>query len=347
MKKILLSVMTIGIVAVVGVFATQALFSDTETEGPYTFGTGTIDIAVDGQNPWGEIIGQHELLDMKPSYTGYFEFEIQNVGSNPANIWKTLFEFETKEVESSEPELAVDPLLNIHNIDDWINYDMRVELYKPGVQEPVWWETIYMDKDNVKIGELENVKMYLGMIPADWSMKVIQSYHMVDGAGNMYQGDGMSFGINIYAEQLTNTVRLENKFESNSSLSHTLWDDTYADLTYKVMDDKFRYDLYVYGMTLDGAYTLVAWEDNEDATPYSWTWGQFSGTTVLADVTVSGGTAYVTGEVDLEEDLTNSKVWLVPGDLGDAGDTGIGLPWTDAVHTLFETGLIDFYDSSI
>src|SRR4030065_1558030 len=89
MKKILLAIITIALVATAGVYATRALFSDQEVGGGNTFSTGTIDIAVDGSNPWS-IREPLELNDMKPSYTGYMNFTINNVGSNPANIWKTL-----------------------------------------------------------------------------------------------------------------------------------------------------------------------------------------------------------------------------------------------------------------
>ena len=67
---------------------------------------------------------------------------------------------------------------------------------------------------------------------------------------------------------------------------------------------------------------------------------------MLADVEVVAGVAHVVDEVDLGENLTNSKVWLTLGDLGDAGDSGVVLPWSPTT-TLFETGLIDYYDSSL
>lgn len=46
MKRILLSVMTIGLVSTVVFGATRAFFTDTEQKTGNTFSTGTIDIAV-------------------------------------------------------------------------------------------------------------------------------------------------------------------------------------------------------------------------------------------------------------------------------------------------------------
>ena len=90
-----------------------------------------------------------------------------------------------------------------------------------------------MDEDGKKIGDLEGVQMYLGMIPVDWTMKVSQSYHMVSETDNDYQGDGMTFDITLYAEQLTNSVRLVNKYLSNTDVSHHVWNGAYADFSYK------------------------------------------------------------------------------------------------------------------
>jgi len=359
MRKILTSLLVISAVVVSVAVATTAQLSDTEKSTGNAFTVGTIDIAVDNENPW-DSTRQYVMEDMKPSYTNYINFEIKNVGNNPANVWKTLSNYAYTDVLDSEPECEAENAAwdnanetciagqAASDIDRVINYDMRVELYPEGSDTYVWHETIYMDEDNITLSELKDTKMYLGMIPVNWTMKVYQSYHMIDVTDvneNLYQGDGMTFDMTLYAEQLTNTVRLENKYESNTDLSHTLWDSTYADLTYKVMDDVFRFTLDVQGMA-DGHYTLVAWEDNEDGTLYSWTWGQFGGTEVLADVEVVAGVAHVVDEVDLGENLTNSKVWLTLGDLGDAGDSGVVLPWSPTT-TLFETGLIDYYDSSL
>ncbi len=73
MNKILKSLFTIAIVVVVAVGATQALFSDTEESIGNTYTTGTIDIAVDGENPWVSN-NQYSLDDMKPSYTDYIKY---------------------------------------------------------------------------------------------------------------------------------------------------------------------------------------------------------------------------------------------------------------------------------
>src|SRR3972149_4109128 len=49
MKKLLLSALSLGVVAVVAVFATQAYFSDEETSVGNTFTAGKLDLTVDSE----------------------------------------------------------------------------------------------------------------------------------------------------------------------------------------------------------------------------------------------------------------------------------------------------------
>lgn len=360
MKKILLSLVTIAAVGALAVGASRAFFTDTEKSVGNTFTTGTIDIAVDGNNPWSR---NYSMGDMKPSQVGYINFVVKNVGTNPVNLYKTLGNFATTEITQSESKcfaiagtwegsICTGGTLP-NDMQKTIRYDMRVELYKEDPtavtanNEMYWWETIYQDSDNIRLDALPQ-QMFLGMIPVGHYMKVIQSYHMASETGNAYQGNNLSFDITLDATQLEGTLVLEDKYEANNNVSHHVWNaggvsnGKDATLTYIVKDDEFKYTLTVQGMA-DGAYTLVSWED-----PFLlWTWGTWTGTTVLANVTVSGGIANLSDSVDLNQDLINAKVWLVPGNLGLPGATGVPLsPW-NPTNTLFDTGLLDYYDSLI
>ncbi|MCD4761522.1 M73 family metallopeptidase [bacterium] len=87
MKKIIFSLAMIAAVGAIVVGATTAFFSDTETSVGNTFTAGTIDISVDGENPW--TTNWENYLD-KPCQTNYMNFVIKNEGENPAKIWKRL-----------------------------------------------------------------------------------------------------------------------------------------------------------------------------------------------------------------------------------------------------------------
>lgn len=368
MRKILISLLVVALVAG-GVWAgTRAYFTDTETSKDNTFSTGTIDIAVDGSNPWTRATPYH-LTDMKPSQTDYINFVIHNVGSNPVNVNKILNNFSYAEVATSEPKcqeingtwtpggstnggICTNGVRKL-DIDSTIKYDMRIELYKaePVVgSKPYLWETIYTDSDNVRLSYLKDKAMYLGMIPVGHYMKVKQSYHMDSVTGNAYQGEQLKFDIVLDAQQLTNTLVLEDKYEVNTDVSHHVWspgglpNGKDATLTYKVKDSTFNYDLSVEGMQASSQYTLIAWEADLSNLVDAWPFGNFTKTTVLANVLTDGSGIYnVTGKtLALNKDLINAKVWLVPGNLGLPGATNVTLPW-DSTNTLFETGMVDYY----
>lgn len=354
MKRLILSVLAVVMVSSLTFLVTQAYFTDTEESVNNTFTTGTIDIAVDDTNPWTRST-PYTLDDMKPGYVDYITFEIENVGSNPANVWKNIEVTERDNEPVSEPECAAEVgtwtpgatnqylgtcsgNTAVTDLENVIDYDLKVKVYDTPTH--MAWEQILYDED-VELGAVYTDPtgrgVFLGMLPSGWTMSVEQSYRMQATAGNEYQGDEITFDINLFAEQLINTVVLEDKDTTDWQVLSG--NGKNATLTYGAKEATFDYTLNVAGMT-DGAYTLVAWEDST----YTWTWGSFAGTTVLANVTVSGGAASVTGSVDLGTDLTNSKVWLVPGTLGTPGQTGVSLPWNPG-QTLFETGLMDYYDS--
>ena len=79
MKKILLSVLTIGMVSAVAFGATTAYFSDTETSTGNTFSAGTLDLDVDGNN--GSNTVKFTVANMKPGSQQTGKYTLNNVGS--------------------------------------------------------------------------------------------------------------------------------------------------------------------------------------------------------------------------------------------------------------------------
>jgi len=361
-KKILMSMLTVGVVLAAVGGATVAIFSDTETSSGNTFSAGTIDISV-GDEPWTT---GYILSDMKPCYTDYIDFTIHNDGTNPANIWKILKSFETGQGVMSEPECEAEGGTwvdygdhckeeePVHNVDDRIYYDLRVELYDKDPDThaagPVWWQTIYMDEDAVTVGSLENDKMYLGMVPAGWWLKVYQSYHMPDWVGNKFQGDTLAFEMELYAEQLTNTITLENKDEVDGDLAHLVHDDIYGTLTHNVKGPTFNYEFEATGLAADTGYSLIYYAD-----PWA---GNHPGALIDTFTTNSSGDIALTpGSIDLGMDLPDStdanypggaKIWLVLSSDYNSGNASTGpmTGWHPGSY-LFETGLIEYDDTDL
>ena len=194
MQKILISLGIIAIAAAVGVGVTVSYFGDVETSTGNTFSAGTIDIAVNDQNPW-EGTGYFTIGDMKPCDTHYKEFVVQNVGENKADVWKRFTVVETRGGLHPESELREDPEDIINNIDTAIIYDLVVD-----------GEVIIVEADGIMIIDINDYWIYLGEIEPGQSMEVIQSYHMQDGTTNWAQGDEMDFTIELFAQQVRNSA---------------------------------------------------------------------------------------------------------------------------------------------
>ena len=341
-----------GAVAAAVVVGTTAFFSDTEKSTGNTFTAGTIDISVDGQNPWTRT-GTLNVVDMKPSQHEYTEYVIKNVGSNPANVFKKVSNFSQDDGTISEPECSlgrgtwtsgqcdVDGYVAVNNISSVVRYDMSVWVYNvdPTLPEnsqvkPIWWQVIYTDEMGKTLENLNNVDVLLGMIPEGWYMKVQQSYHMDSNAGNEYQGDTMTFDITLTAEQLKNTVVLENKIFPDGEEPTIVYDGINATVTYGVKDAEFNYTLTVNGMSA-GPYTLIAWPENGAA----FAWGDGVNAVALANIS---GNGTVSGSLNLNRDLINAKLWLITGTY--TPGTAVGtFGWNP--NGLFETALMDYYDS--
>ena len=353
MKKILLSLSTITAVAILAVVGTTAYFTDTETSTGNTFTAGTIDIAVDGQNPWTRTETLN-VVDMKPSQHEYTEYVIQNVGTNPANVWKKIGVTSETDNIISEPECVygngtwdngtcTGTYSPINAISTVIRYDMSVWVYDvdpttPGA-EPKWWQVIYTDEMGKMLSAVNGQDILLGMIPEGWYMKVQQSYHMDSATENWAQGDAMTFDITLTAKQLTNTVVLENKIFPDGEEPTIVYDSTQATVEYVVKDATFDYTLAVNGMP-DGNYTLIAWDDT--ANGYTFDWDNRGAAIALANVTVAGGVANKTDSIDLNRNLINAKVWLITGTYTPGNAVG-AFGWNP--NGLFETALMDYYDS--
>lgn len=354
-KKILVSLSIIAAVAAIVVGATTAYFSDTETSIGNTLSAGTIDIAIDGQNPWEK---SFDLGDLKPSETGYINFRINNVGQNPVNISKKLYGIEgnggvekydcivgqTNYKASSEPECVAEQRLTQRedDIQKVIIYDLSVEVYDG--QNKIWWQTIYSDGEGKSIasvyGQGGGTSVKLGMIPVGGYMLVTQSYHLSgELTGNEYQGDGLTFNIEIRGDQLNQpggaTVTLENKSGAPDwNIIET--DNINGVLTYQTKGPKFEY-IFTGHVANDGDYTLI----------YVGPSGNYpcNGSKVIGSGSSSGGVITLSGSPDLNVDITDGKIWLVPSSTYSTG-TNTMTGW-DHANNLYETALISYDDTDL
>jgi predicted ribosomally synthesized peptide with SipW-like signal peptide len=127
-KKILVSMMVIGLVAALAGAGLYAYFSDTEKSEGNTFTAGVIDIWIDPSGGQSVETVEGDFL-LKPCETGYIETIVRNVGNNPAEIWKHITDVVNDENGVSEPEAEYyDEYRESEGwlISDYIYYDLRM-----------------------------------------------------------------------------------------------------------------------------------------------------------------------------------------------------------------------------
>jgi len=347
MKKILLSFGVIAIVAIGVIGATRAYFSDTKLVTGNTFTTGTIDISVGTED-----IIPVTLNDMKPSQVAYSNFTINNTGTNPVNVTKTIKNIVTSDPNTNEPECIDEggiwvndqctsdqthPWLQKHDIETTIQYDLSVKVYDEN-DRLVWNQTLN-DMDKTIADKLDNPS-FLGMIPAGYHMDVVESYHMNKDTTNWAQSDNMSFDILLSGEQLTGTAILSNKDQNRPEDNgwFVLGDKT-GTLTYGVKDSKFNYTFTGTAPLANTGYSLVMYEEpiSTPSSPEVWP----RPVIIIGSGTTDGGGAMNIADSVDTGDMINAKIWLVKtSDL--VGNTLSGWNPTDY---LFDTGMLDYYKS--
>ena len=219
-KTALRSLIMIGIVAALVGGATYAVFSDTETSIDNEMVAGTIDMKVDGENPWTDTTWADELHDMKPCYERTGSFVITNVGTNEMDIWKKLTVLDLTSVVAdgimSEPECVecggswgsevcsgnYEAMCDLAPV---IEYGMTVEATGTGSFAAASGEPVVYTLGGTANQDLADVSgkyIYLGRLFPAGTMTVTQLYHMEGDVGNWAQGDLLMFDVELYGEQV-------------------------------------------------------------------------------------------------------------------------------------------------
>ncbi len=188
MKRVLISIVTIGIIAVGVVGLTNAFFSDSETSSSNIFQAGIFDLLVNGQNNPEAIVN---VGDLKPG-DDVFENKILTI-QNPAVVWLHLVNFESTQEIQTEPEIEEELVIGEkHDIENFLTYDLKIG-------ENV---IIHFD-DDVLFPDVFSCWIPLGEISAG-NTTVEQSFHFDENVTNWAQGDTLTFTEEFYAEQLSN-----------------------------------------------------------------------------------------------------------------------------------------------
>ena len=327
-KKIILSLSVIGVVAAIAIGGTIAYFSDTETAKANIISAGTIDIAVNDENPWNKTYTD-ELKDMKPSQVRYIEFKVENVGTNPARVWKHIGNIVTNDGVNSEPECTEGngtwdnatktcggSYAAEYNIDTVIDYDMYVCLVggdcavdNTGKPTGTGWNVIVHPADGMTMADIESTWMDLmEWRPANKGLEknekiiVVQSYHMRADTGNWAQGDTLTYNIDLLAQQMnapevrSTTLLMENK---DTSWQVIKGDGKWGVLKYDKTTKAFTFSGYVVDPAIQ--YKFVHWNDPNEVV--------IDGKQNLIPDSTTG---YLSFSGTLPSGLKDAKIWLRP-----------------------------------
>jgi len=319
MRKILASVLMIALVSVAVASGTMAYFNDVETSTQNIFNAGTIDIAVDQENPWSKSyeVTYGDSGDLKPCETGVIQFTIENVGTNPAVLWKHIKVDSVGTGTISEPEVAWENKNGENNaIDEVINYDMSVG-----------GRVIFLDADGLSVDDIQCMWMPIGTLLPRESVTVVQSYHLRPDVENWAQGDVMTFTMDLYAEQRMGPG--PNQLSSKLFLDNKTGDPNWyfvVDQTWGILDwtaGASAATLLAQGLQASTGYSLITWDD----------------TTSTCSVIVAGSSDSF-GKLSLSgltvPPLSNGKIWLVPS----SDVSGSGLTWANTAQYLWESNLV-------
>lgn len=204
-KKILISLITIGVISIIAVGGTVAYFSDTETSSGNTFSAGTLDLEVDDQNPWTST--PFTIGDVKPGDSGSKTILLKNIGSLPkpggppwtSKVYITFSNLVDDDVSCTEPENEVDSTCGSGQVGELSeNLNIRVRDYwDPNCQDNKRFdETHTLAKwvsqgktflnDDMPSGDVNCIKI-------DWSVE--------SSVGNIIQTDKATFDLSFDLEQ--------------------------------------------------------------------------------------------------------------------------------------------------
>jgi len=300
-NKIILSLAVIGVVSAIAVGGTIAYFSDTETSTGNTFSAGSIDIAVDNENPWSSDEA-YTFSNLMPGDSKDMNVTLKNVGANPVVVWKKVSVSKVETGSLNEPECSAEngkwdgtncsEETPIDDVDTQFVYSMKI----------AGGDNIKKEWD-VRVSDINDIWIPVGRLEIDEEVTVEQNYYFNETAGNVYQGDEMTLDITFYAEQIdvagpayverSNGVVLDNKNPAYE-WAPVVGDGVWGILTW---DDTGDYRIRAWG--LQGTdYRIRAWDYNTD------TEVAYLSSVKYNDTNIDDTGSYV------NFDKTNTKYWL-------------------------------------
>ncbi|MFA5095309.1 MAG: TasA family protein [Candidatus Paceibacterota bacterium] len=188
MKKIILSLSAIALVAVVAVSATTALFSDTETSTGNTISAGTLDLKIDDNDLAGTAV--ITVANVVPGGSEDVSGTITNAGSIDGSLTFAVTQTSNDDNGLTEPEQTGGDSTGGPGEGD-LCATMQVKVDYNSVTVYGW---------NSLAGL--STPLSLGSLSAGADADYTLSYKIPDTVGNEIQGDSCGFGITATLTQI-------------------------------------------------------------------------------------------------------------------------------------------------
>ena len=174
-KKIVASIVVVGIQALAIGWGTYSYFSDTETSSGNTFSAGTLDLKVNGQD--GPLPIYFNVGDVKPGDSGSVNILLSNTGSLSGEAILTFTNIVDSPGTTPEPEILPDMGELSENL----------------------CITIYVDSREVgpagPLAIIADQPIHLGPLGSGQSISLTIKWHIPSGVGNVIMGDSVTFDI--------------------------------------------------------------------------------------------------------------------------------------------------------
>ncbi len=183
MKKIIGLTMAGLVIIGIVLSGTWAFFSDPESSSGNQIVSGSLDLQVDGQNPWTAT--KVNVSNMKPGDSGVATMTVANSGTLAGTLTVDITGLSDAPGTTPEPEPTPDNGELSANLDIviWVDTD------HDGIKDA--GETqLYSGKLNAEVGPYS-----AGTLPGGGTTYVSLSYAIGGGVGNVIQGDICDFSI--------------------------------------------------------------------------------------------------------------------------------------------------------
>ena len=201
MKKVLISLLIVGVVGSFSYFITRAYFYDKKTSTGNTFAVGTLNLEVGGLA--GANVEPFVISDIGSGVnSGSKIWKVKNTGSLPGQFSATLDNVTNNENNCNEPEREVDTTCdNPGPQQGELGKYIKVAYFFNGVKKV----ESYMTEDaSLKINDLWNAVNPLIVLAPGAEAELKMDWVADSNYGNEIQSDSLNFDMSFSLKQLTN-----------------------------------------------------------------------------------------------------------------------------------------------